>query len=72
MANFGIYTFLILIMMPILFPCSIGRWIAMKTNKIPVWPAEIEAECQVDPNDPYQRDEYHPHPSQKVHRDATA
>jgi hypothetical protein len=53
---------------PFTLICAIGRWIAMKTDKIPVWPAEIEAECQIDPNDPHQRDEQHPHPSQKVHR----
>jgi hypothetical protein len=28
----------------------------MRTSKIPVWPAEIEAACQVDPFDPYLRD----------------
>ncbi|QOW24776.1 DUF6708 domain-containing protein [Lysobacter sp. H23M47] len=33
-----------------------GRWIAMATCKVPVWPAEIEAACQPDPDDPYRKD----------------
>ena len=27
--------------------------LANRTSKIPHWPADIEAECQIDPNDPY-------------------
>jgi len=33
-----------------------GRWFAMRTSKIPVWPKEIEDACRVDPRDPYVRD----------------
>ena len=33
-----------------------GRWLAMRTSKIPVWPSEIEEVCRVEPNDPYARD----------------
>lgn len=33
-----------------------GRWFAMSTSKVPVWPAEVEAACQVDPDDPYRKD----------------
>ncbi|KIQ96827.1 hypothetical protein TI01_1686 [Lysobacter sp. A03] len=33
-----------------------GRWFAMATCKVPVWPAEIEAACQPDPDDPYGKD----------------
>jgi hypothetical protein len=68
MGEFGQYALIAWIFSPFVLACAIGRWIAMQTSKIPVWPAEIETECQVDPNDPYQRDEYHPHPSQQVHR----
>ncbi|MDR3159275.1 MAG: hypothetical protein LBU11_09785 [Zoogloeaceae bacterium] len=50
------------LMSPFTFACALGRWLAIKTSKIPVWPAEIEAECQVDPNDPCIRDAQHPHP----------
>lgn len=30
-----------------------GRWFAMRTSKIPTWPAEIEASCKVPDNDPF-------------------
>jgi len=33
-----------------------GRWIAMRTSKIPVWPKEIDHVCRVDPSDPFIRD----------------
>ncbi|KUY71980.1 DUF6708 domain-containing protein [Burkholderia sp. RF4-BP95] len=41
---------------PVFFVASLGRWFAMRTSKIPKWPAEIEAECAVDAFDPYLRD----------------
>ena len=44
---------------PMTFSYVIGRWIAMRTCKQPVWPAEIEAACQVAPNDPYLVDKDH-------------
>lgn len=33
-----------------------GRWLAMKTSKLPIWPQEIEDACVVDPSDPYLKD----------------
>ena len=30
-----------------------GRWFAMRTSKIPKWPAEIESCCQVSADDPF-------------------
>ena len=33
-----------------------GRWFAMRTSKIPVWPEEIEAACRIEPGDPYIKD----------------
>jgi len=45
--------FLGIILLPGALWYSIGRWFAMQTSKIPRWPAEIEAECQIDPDDPY-------------------
>ncbi|WP_227814948.1 DUF6708 domain-containing protein [Nitrogeniibacter aestuarii] len=33
-----------------------GRWIAMQTSKLPVWPTEIEDACCIEPGDPYVRD----------------
>ncbi|MEJ2715422.1 MAG: hypothetical protein P8014_19965 [Acidihalobacter sp.] len=29
------------------------RWLVMKTSKPPVWPAEIEAACRIEPDDPH-------------------
>lgn len=47
---------------PFWFVVAIFRYFAMRTSKIPQWPQWVEDECQVDANDPYQRDEQHPHP----------
>jgi hypothetical protein len=33
-----------------------GRWLAMRYSKIPQWPADIEAQCPVEANDPYFKD----------------
>ena len=53
-SNLGFYLFF-----PLTFPGVIGRWIAMRTCKQPVWPAEINAECAIEPNDPYLVDAKH-------------
>ncbi|KUZ01854.1 hypothetical protein WS50_08455 [Burkholderia territorii] len=45
-----------ILLSPVFFVASLGRWFAMRTSKIPKWPAEIEAECAVDAFDPYLRD----------------
>ncbi|ABX17600.1 DUF6708 domain-containing protein [Burkholderia multivorans] len=45
-----------ILLSPMFFVASLGRWFAMHTSKIPIWPAEIEAECAVDSFDPYLRD----------------
>jgi hypothetical protein len=50
---------LLLIMTPFCFLFSIGRWLAMQTCTIPVWPEEVEKECQIEPDDPYLRDRDH-------------
>ncbi|AWH87246.1 DUF6708 domain-containing protein [Limnobaculum parvum] len=33
-------------------PSCVGRFVAMKTSKIPVWPQEIEEQCQIESSDP--------------------
>lgn len=33
-----------------------GRWFAMRTSKIPVWPKEIDDACSIEPGDPYIKD----------------
>jgi len=35
---------------------ALGRWLAMTTSRIPVWPEDVEAACVVDQDDRYQRD----------------
>ncbi|MBP0711864.1 DUF6708 domain-containing protein [Burkholderia sola] len=45
-----------ILLSPVFFVGSLGRWFAMRTSKIPEWPTEIEAACQVDFFDPYLRD----------------
>ena len=47
---------------PFWFIVAMFRYLAMRTCKIPQWPQWVEDECQVDADDPYQRDEQHPHP----------
>ena len=34
-----------------------GRWLAMRTSKLPVWPKGIEDACVIEPNDPFCKDE---------------
>ncbi|MCA3159432.1 MAG: hypothetical protein ING21_08370 [Burkholderiales bacterium] len=41
---------------PLLFVASIVRWCVLKTQKIPRWPQEVEAQCQIEAGDPYRRD----------------
>lgn len=43
-----------MILFPFFFLCDCGRFIAMHTSKIPVWPQWVEEACQIDPNDPYE------------------
>lgn len=33
-----------------------GRWLAMRTSKLPVWPREIENVCVIEANDLYRKD----------------
>lgn len=41
---------------PVTAPLTLGRLIAMCTNRVPQWPAHIEAACTVEPDDPYRKD----------------
>ena len=58
-ANYGEVPIAAIFVSPVILCCVIGRWIAMRTCKIPLWPDEVEAESQIDPDDPYIRDEHH-------------
>jgi hypothetical protein len=44
---------------PLFVLYAIGRAIAMITGKRPVWPEEVEKECEFSPDDPYLRDARH-------------
>lgn len=35
---------------------ALGRWFAMQTSKVPIWPAQVEAACAIEPDDLYRRD----------------
>jgi len=50
---------LTMLFFPVVVVVSLGRWFAMRTSKIPAWPAEVEAQCAVDAFDPYRRDASH-------------
>ena len=56
-ANFAHWPLAMIIFSPALLLGSIGRWIALRTCKIPRWPDEVEAESQIEPGDPYIREE---------------
>ena len=45
-----------LLLFPFSFYISIFRFIAMCTNKIVVWPKEVEDACTIEPSDPYVKD----------------
>jgi hypothetical protein len=45
-----------LLNIPVFSIQSLFRWLAMRTSKIPAWPEWVEAECQIEPNDPWIRD----------------
>ena len=55
-SSFGRMPALQFIASPILALNTWGRWIAMYTSKVPRWPAEIEAQNVVAPDDPYRKD----------------
>ncbi|WP_159095082.1 DUF6708 domain-containing protein [Stenotrophomonas sp. ZAC14A_NAIMI4_1] len=41
------------VMFPVYGALTLCRWLTFKTCRKPVFPPEIEAECQIDPEDPY-------------------
>lgn len=55
-ANDSGFLWVQIIAAPVNFLIACGRWIAMRTSKIPQWPADVEAACRIEPSDPYVRD----------------
>jgi hypothetical protein len=43
----------LIVMSPFFLWIILGRMIAIATSKIPQWPADINAACAIEPNDPY-------------------
>ena len=56
LSTMGTSTVLRIVMMPFLVAFFIGRMFANATSKVPLWPADVEAACLIDANDPYVRD----------------
>ena len=56
LSTMGTSTVLRIVMMPFLVAFFIGRMFANATCKVPLWPADVEAACLIDANDPYVRD----------------
>ncbi len=54
--DFGAFPGSGLILWPLNFITSLARYFSMRTSKIPVWPAEVEEACKVDPDDPWVKD----------------
>lgn len=52
----GAPIFLFPLLFALAFIFSIPRYLAMVTSRVPVWPASIESQCQVDEDDPYRVD----------------
>jgi len=46
-------------LLPVILLISIVRWVIMQTSRIPVWPEEVEAACQVADNDPVNKGPEH-------------
>lgn len=44
---------------PLIVLAICGRWLAMRLGKVPVWPADVEAVCAIEPNDLYIKDARH-------------
>ncbi|UXY16283.1 hypothetical protein N8I74_04485 [Chitiniphilus purpureus] len=61
MVHFNALPLLAWLCSPVFLLLAIGRWIAMRTSKVPAWPPEVEAQSQVDPEDRHQRDAQHPY-----------
>ena len=44
------------LMFPFHVAFFIGRLVNRATSKVPMWPADVEAACRIEPGDPYVRD----------------
>ncbi|ALN87249.1 hypothetical protein LC55x_3998 [Lysobacter capsici] len=44
-------------LLPFWLLCVVGRIVSMWTSKVPVWPEHIQAQCRIEADDPYVKDE---------------
>lgn len=44
------------ILLPVNIAHAFARWLSFRTSKIPQWTPEVEAQCAIQPDDPYQYD----------------
>lgn len=56
LSTMGTSTVLRTVMIPFFAFFLIGRMVANATCKVPLWPADVETTCRIDPHDPYARD----------------
>jgi hypothetical protein len=47
-----------IMLLPVWLVCVLGRWLGGLTCRTPIWPADIEAACRIDANDPFVKDEH--------------
>lgn len=53
MAGINLYPWRWNLLFPLYGGLTLSRWLTMKTCRAPVFPPEIEAECNIDPTDPH-------------------
>lgn len=56
LSSMGTYTILRVTLMPFFALFWVGRMFANATCKVPLWPADVEASCRIEPGDMYVRD----------------
>jgi hypothetical protein len=45
-----------MLMAPFYLASALGRILAMRSSRIPQWPAWVEAACRIPDDDPHERD----------------
>ncbi|WP_409310966.1 DUF6708 domain-containing protein [Pectobacterium sp. B1J-3] len=44
------------LLFPFIFLQAVARWLSIRSSKMPVWPPEVEAQCEIAADDPYDFD----------------
>lgn len=48
--------FVSVLLFPFVFSQAVARWLSIRSSKMPVWPPEVEAQCEIAADDPYDFD----------------